>query len=97
MFRGQKNTFDYDPLALVLAQEAIAQAKDVKLNETQRSFMYMPFMHSESKEIQQQPVALFTQLGKESNLKYAIERKEIIDQFGRYPHRNKQLNRVSSQ
>jgi uncharacterized protein (DUF924 family) len=56
----------------------------------------MPFMHSESLVIHQQAVKLFTQLGVESSLRFEIRHKAIIEQFGRYPHRNKILNRISS-
>ena len=56
----------------------------------------MPLMHSESAEEQTKCVALFTKLGKEDNLKFAIKHQRIIDRFGRFPHRNKIIGREST-
>lgn len=97
MFRGQPESFLYGPLALALAQNAIAKGLDVELSAEQRSFLYMPFMHSESLYIQQQAEHLFTQLGIKDSLKFALKHKAIIEQFGRYPHRNKILGRASTE
>ncbi|MDN5641326.1 MAG: DUF924 domain-containing protein, partial [Acinetobacter sp.] len=62
-----------------------------------RSFLYMPFMHSESKLIHQYALKLFEDLGNPINLDFEQRHKEIIDRFGRYPHRNQVLGRNSSQ
>lgn len=86
-----------DPLALALAQEAISLGADKELDAKSRSFMYMPFMHSESPEIHQIAVQLFTSNGLQSSLKSELKHKKIIDKFGRYPHRNSILGRESSQ
>ena len=59
-------------------------------------FLYMPFMHSESTIIHQQALKLFSQPGLEHNLAFEKKHKAIIDRFGRYPHRNAILNRISS-
>jgi uncharacterized protein (DUF924 family) len=56
----------------------------------------MPYMHSESALVHTQAVALFTQLGNENNLDFELRHKEIIDRFGRYPHRNAILGRTST-
>jgi len=96
MFRGKAESFAYDSLALSLAQSAISKGFDSELTQQQRSFVYMPFMHSESLIIHQQAVSLFTSLGVESNLKFEIKHKLIIERFGRYPHRNKILGRAST-
>lgn len=96
MFRGKAESFAYDSLALSLAQSAISKGFDSELTQQQRSFLYMPFMHSESLIIHQQAVSLFTSLGVESNLKFEIKHKLIIERFGRYPHRNKILGRAST-
>lgn len=96
MFRNDARSFSYDSLALALAQRAIAKGLDKELTQTRRSFLYMPFMHSESKIIHEQAVELFTDLGSEQNLKFELKHKTIIDRFGRYPHRNKILGREST-
>ncbi|TMO62027.1 DUF924 domain-containing protein [Pseudoalteromonas aurantia] len=93
MFRDTPNAFASDALALCLAQHAIDKGVDKQLNDTELSFLYMPFMHSESKIIHQQAEALFRAL---PNYEFELAHKKIIDQFGRYPHRNQILNRVSS-
>ncbi len=67
------------------------------MEHTQRTFAYMPYMHSESSLIHTQALALFAQTGMEDNLAYERRHKAIIDKFGRYPHRNSILGRVSSE
>jgi len=96
MFRDQARAFAYDGMALILSQEAIAQNKHAGLSATQKAFLYMPFMHSESKAIHQRAVELFSEPGLENNLDFELKHKKIIDRFGRYPHRNKLLNRTST-
>lgn len=96
MFRDTPLAFAYDSLALVLAQTAIAKQQDLQLPLEQRVFMYMPFMHSESKVIHRHAVTLFTELGIESNLDFELKHKAIIDRFGRYPYRNTVLDREST-
>jgi uncharacterized protein (DUF924 family) len=95
--RNTPLAFAQDPLALALAQEAIAAGAAPGLEPRKRTFLYMPFMHSESKAIHQWAEALFRESGiDEDNLKYELMHKAIIDRFGRYPHRNEILGRVSS-
>ncbi len=96
MYRGKAKSFHYDSLALALAQNAIARAFDTELTPEQRSFLYMPFMHSESLPIHEEAVLLFTKLGRKSNLEFELRHKAIIEKFGRYPHRNKILGRIST-
>ena len=96
MYRGQSQSFASDPLALALSQEAIFAQADQELTPTERSFLYMPFMHSESAAIHRVAVALYEANGIESNYQFELKHKEIIDQFGRYPHRNEILERVST-
>ncbi len=88
--------FAQDPLALALAQEAVARGADRDLEPRQRSFLYMPYMHSESPAIHEQAVALFEKLGNAANLEFELRHKAIIDRFGRYPHRNAVLGREST-
>jgi len=96
MFRDDKQSFEADELALSLSKEAIASGDDMKLPEDQRQFIYMPFMHSESREVHEEALALFTEKGTESTLEYEIKHKAIIDRFGRYPHRNEVMGRTST-
>lgn len=93
MFRNTPNAFLYDPLALALAQEAVRYGHDQELDEKQRGFLYMPYMHSESKLVHKDAMVLFQDL---PNLEFEIKHKVIIDKFGRYPHRNDVLGRQST-
>lgn len=97
IYRGTPKAFEADAIALVLAQEMVKQKFDLELPIEMRSFAYMPYMHSESKLIHEEAVKLFSIKGLEYNLKFEIEHKEIIDRFGRYPHRNKILGRASTE
>ncbi|MEK2647040.1 DUF924 family protein [Bdellovibrio sp. BCCA] len=96
MFRDTPKAFAADPLALHLAQEAVRVGDDQKISLEQRSFIYMPYMHSEDPEVHKKAVELFSQKGLENGLKYEILHKNIIDRFGRYPHRNRVLGRTST-
>lgn len=96
LLRGSPQSFAQDGMALVLAQEAIAQGLDAELPPEQRAFLYMPFMHSESAAIQAESVRLFTGLGQAHNLDYARQHQVIVDRFGRFPHRNAVLGREST-
>lgn len=95
MFRDQPEAFAYDSLALVLAQVAISKGFDAQLESPKKSFLYMPFMHSESKKIHIWAEKLF-RVAKLSSLDFELKHKQIIDRFGRYPHRNKVLGREST-
>jgi uncharacterized protein (DUF924 family) len=94
--RGTPRAFAADPVALVLAQEALRVGADQVLPPERRAFLFMPFMHSESPRIHETAIRLFQQPGLEANLDAALRHKAIIDRFGRYPHRNALLGRVSS-
>ncbi len=96
LFRNSADAFAYDSLALVLAQEAIRRKLDVELELRKKAFLYMPFMHSESAEIHEIALYLFSQPGLEDNFNSELKHKEIIDRFGRYPHRNAALGREST-
>ncbi|MHB8405971.1 MAG: DUF924 family protein [Gammaproteobacteria bacterium] len=97
LFRDRPEAFACDGMALVLAQEALHAGADQSLPTTRRAFMYMPYMHSESRRIHEIAVKLFSQPGMEFNLKYELKHKTIIDRFGRFPHRNAVLGRESTQ
>lgn len=96
MFRGLPQAFAADGQALALAQEAVATGADKMLSATERSFLYMPFMHSESAKIHTIAVELFRSNDLPSSLDYELQHKKIIDRFGRYPHRNVILGRSST-
>ncbi|PWI33746.1 DUF924 domain-containing protein [Vibrio albus] len=96
IYRDRPEAFASDPQALTLAQFAIARRFDAELPPTQRSFLYLPFMHSESAVIHGQAVRLYESLGNETYLDFELRHKAIIDRFGRYPHRNAILGRKST-
>lgn len=97
IYRNDARAFAADAIALALAQEAIACGADKALEGNEKSFLYMPFMHSESRAIHELAVTLFKDGGLENNLDFELKHKAIIDEFGRYPHRNKILGRASTQ
>jgi uncharacterized protein (DUF924 family) len=83
-------------MALVLAQEAIRAGADRATPETRLAFLYMPFMHSESRVIHAEAERLFRHPGLEDNYRFELKHKAIVDRFGRYPHRNRVLGRAST-
>jgi len=96
MFRESPLAFANDALALALAQEAVAIGAEQQLSSLERNFLYLPFMHSESLKIHEQAVTLYEKNGIVENLDFELKHKVIIERFGRYPHRNKVLNRIST-
>ncbi|OTG64323.1 DUF924 family protein [Acinetobacter silvestris] len=96
LWRNSPASFAQDPIALVLAQESIHLELDQNLPSEQRAFLYMPFMHSESKLMHEHALQLFESLGNPINLDFEKQHKRIIDRFGRYPHRNEILGRQST-
>ncbi|AVP56406.1 DUF924 family protein [Pulveribacter suum] len=96
LWRGSPNAFAHDGMALALAQEAVAAGLDQLLAPEQRSFLYMPYMHSESRRVQRESLRLFTALGRAENLDFARRHADIVERFGRYPHRNAALGRDST-
>ncbi|MDX1706059.1 DUF924 family protein [Pseudidiomarina sp.] len=96
IYRGKPEAFMQDRVALVLAQEAIRVGAHVLLSPVQRSFLYLPFMHSESRLIQQQAAELYRDNGIDENYRFALKHQAIIERFGRYPHRNETLGREST-
>jgi uncharacterized protein (DUF924 family) len=96
LFRGSSRAFGTDGMALAIAQQAITTGLDRELTAQQRVFLYMPFQHAEDREIQGRSVELFASNGLEQPLDYARRHKEVIDRFGRFPHRNAALGRDST-
>jgi uncharacterized protein (DUF924 family) len=97
MHRNDARAYANDTLALALAQEAVAAKADRALPPEERVFMYMPYMHSESRVIHEVAERLFKQCGPKSNYDFEIRHKQIVDRFGRYPHRNAILGRQSTE
>jgi uncharacterized protein (DUF924 family) len=94
MFRDHADQFATDHLALSIAKAAIEREYDEALNSSERPFLYMPFQHSEDLDDQQRSVALFTALGEPEQLRYAKLHHDVIERFGRFPHRNAVLGRA---
>jgi len=95
LHRDSARAFAADPLALGLAQEAVALGAHRALDARRRVFMLMPYMHSESRAVHEVALQLFADCPA-GNLDYEHRHKAIIDRFGRYPHRNAVLGRVST-
>ena len=95
MFRRQPRTFASDPLALAIASRAILYGFDGLFPDL-RSFFYLPFMHSEDLADQKRAVAFYRACNDADNLKWADLHADIIRRFGRFPHRNAVLGRVST-
>lgn len=100
MFRGTPQAFATDNQAVATAETAVNKSYDQQLLAVQRWFIYLPFEHSENIQHQQKAVNLFQQLSNDtesqSTVSYAIQHLEIIQRFGRFPHRNEILGRVST-
>ena len=94
MFRGHAEQFATDHLALAIAKWAVDKGFDEELQRQERGFLYMPFQHSENLADQNRGVLLFTELGDEEQLGYARKHHDIIERFGRFPHRNAILGRA---
>jgi uncharacterized protein (DUF924 family) len=96
MFRDDPQSFAADDLALDLTQQMLTLGLDQHLSYEQRQFVYMPLMHSESVAVHEQAVQVFEAYGNGMTLRYEHKHKDIIDRFGRYPHRNAVLGRTST-
>src|SRR3546814_20874874 len=94
MFRDHADSFATDHLALAIAKAAIERDYDEGMGQPERGFLYMPFQHSEDLDDQQRSVALFTDLGDTEQLRYAKLHHDVIERFGRFPHRNATLGRT---
>lgn len=96
IYRDDAKSFIYDPMALVLAQETIRAEHHREFTAKYKQFLYMPYMHSESNMIHNSAMLLFSEPGLEESFQYELKHKSIIERFGRYPHRNKTLGRIST-
>jgi uncharacterized protein (DUF924 family) len=96
MFRGDIRTYASDPLAREVAGRAIARGADARIDPALIEFLYMPFMHSENLADQLRCVELFRKTGNADNLGYAERHADIVRRFGRFPHRNRMLDRATT-
>ncbi len=102
IYRGTAQAFAGDPQALAIAQHTIASGHHQRLPAIHQVCLYLPLEHSEDKDVQEECVTLFEELavvtGSEqiaSFTRYAIAHRDVIAQFGRFPHRNALLERKS--
>ena len=93
MFRDSPRAYATDPLALDAARHAVASGYDRSLTEVERSFVYLPFEHSENLADQERALELFTG---HANFEWARKHWAIVRRFGRFPHRNAVLGRQST-
>lgn len=96
IFRDTPQAFAADPLARAVANLAIERGWDTGLSKEQRTFLYLPFEHSEDVGDQAKSVALFEALGDDFYLSFAVAHRDIVARFGRFPHRNAVLGRTST-
>jgi uncharacterized protein (DUF924 family) len=96
MFRGSPHAFATDSKALTMARLAIERGFDSQVLPIYRKFLYLPFEHSENRADQEYCVALFQTGGDAEDVKWAMQHRDIIARFGRFPHRNAVLGREST-
>lgn len=94
--RNTPQAFSQDAAALALAREAIGADIHRLLSPSERSFLFLPLMHSESRGIHALAEGLYREFAPPRSYEFELKHKAIIDRFGRYPHRNEILGRVSS-
>ena len=106
IYRGTAQAFSMDKAALKLCVEGAMAKKDKGLTPIQRAFFYMPLQHAESLKVQTKSVQLFGRLSEavsatyretfETIAQFAELHHDIVEQFGRFPHRNRLLNRENT-
>ncbi|MEL8055293.1 MAG: DUF924 family protein [Pseudomonadota bacterium] len=107
LFRDTKHAFASDPLALSLTKDALSKGEETGLSEVERIFLYLPLEHSEDMADQDLSVQKYTDLAQdarpafkalcENTLDYAIRHRDVIEQYGRFPHRNAILERPNTE
>jgi uncharacterized protein (DUF924 family) len=85
-----------DAKALAVATAALANGLDRQVGATERLWFYLPFMHSERLADQELCIELLTKAGLSGNIPHAVEHRDVIARFGRFPHRNVILGRTST-
>lgn len=106
VFRGTARAMAQDSKALALTEEGLQLGADGALDPAERMFFYMPLQHAESREAQEQSTMLFRRLLEEApagmhellaaSLEYANKHRDLVERFGRFPHRNRALGRAST-
>jgi uncharacterized protein (DUF924 family) len=96
IFRGSPKAFAADATALGIARAAVDSGLDRELDAAARLFIYLPFEHSENMADQNRSVELIADLGNAEWDRYAVAHRDVIERFGRFPHRNEILGRASS-
>lgn len=107
IFRGTPRAFEFDPIALKLTKNMIDSGMHEQMEFVERLFVYLPLQHAEDINVQLLSIEMYKllessaehpihQTGAEQSLEYAILHKEIIERFGRFPHRNEILGREST-
>lgn len=106
IFRDQPQAFATDPQALALSLAALTASEDLQLTPIERVFLYLPLEHAESPEMQARSVSLYASLANEATaderalfdgfLDYAQQHRDVVERFGRFPHRNAILGRPST-
>jgi len=97
MFRDTPDAFASDDLGLAIARVMVATGLDMRLPVQQRQFIYMPYEHSEDMAVQKEAVKLFAERCDTGNaVEYAWAHYKVIEQFGRFPHRNAILGRKNT-
>ena len=96
MFRGQARMFATDPMARAIAAGAIVRGFDAAVDKEMRTFFYLPFEHAEDMADQNRAIAFYKAADDADNLKWAELHADIIRRFGRFPHRNAVLGRVTT-
>jgi uncharacterized protein (DUF924 family) len=95
MFRGEASAFSTDAQALAAAKRAVERGVDRLLTAAERTFVYLPFEHAEDLAVQRRALELFA-AGDPDNLEWARRHHDVIERFGRFPHRNAALGREST-
>jgi len=97
LWRNDHRAFAQDAKALALADDAVRRRFDVETPLTARKWFYMPYMHAEDLAAQERGIVYFAQrLEDPETMKFAVEHRDIIRRFGRFPHRNAILGRETT-
>jgi len=96
MFRGEDKSFQTEAQSIEVSKAAIAKGFDDEIPSERVSFMYLPLMHSEELDDQNLSVACFEKHALEENLRFAKHHRGLIEEFGRFPHRNKIMGRENT-
>ena len=96
LHRGNALSYSQDTMSLILSQHAMQDPAFLDQSLEKKNFVLLPWMHSESKAVQEITEKLYLQYTDEFNIKMMYQHKELIDQYGPYPHRNKVLGREST-